>query len=167
MCSWQSPTHGWCLRPKVLFLREVTATAARMTLAALVCTFTEAIKHCPPTNTASSMTSTATTLTPGHGKSRHAHTHTNASSLVTLDTLWHACVPGSFWKRAASRGTCTQRCSSAAPCSSSAATRTTTRHSATGPSVSLLTSLPMTSVGLVLLLTSRHSLNGDLCSGFY
>lgn len=96
MCSWQSPTHGWCLRPKVLSLREVTATAARMTLAALVCMFMEAIKHCLPTNTALLMTSTAMTLTPGHGKSRHAHTHIHMlpSSFMMYSRLciWHCAL---------------------------------------------------------------------------
>lgn len=79
---------------------------------------------------------------------------------------WRACyayVPGSFWERADFHGTCTQLRSSAAPCSSSVETHTTTHRSATGQSVSLPTSSPTTSVGLVLFsATRRESLSGDL-----
>lgn len=167
MCL-QGPTLGWCLRPKVPSLREVTATAARTTLPAVVCMFTEGIRRCRPTNTASSMTSTAMTLTPGHGKSTHTREQVRRMTLCVAMFTCHICswrhmhVPGSFSERAAFHATCTQLRSSAAPCSSLEATRTMTHRSATGPSVSLPISSPMTSVGLVIVLTSCHNLIGNV-----
>lgn len=166
----QGPTHGWCLRPKAPFLREDTATAARMTPPVEVCTFMVATRRCLPTNTALLMTSTAMKLTPGHGKSTNIHMHLTYAAFsysVCIHVCMcympschtcpcHAHVPGLFWERAAFLGTCTRLRSSAARCSSLVATRTTTRHSVTGPSASPLTSSLMTSVGLWLFLTSCH-----------
>lgn len=74
MLRSQDLIRGLCLRPKVPFHREVTATAARTTAPAAACTSTAATRRCLPTNSASSMTFTATMSAPGPGQSsRTAH----------------------------------------------------------------------------------------------
>lgn len=158
--SLQNPTHGWYLKPKVQFPREVMATAARTTVPAAPCTFTEATRPCLPANTDSLMTSTAMKLRVGHGK-HIIHTQMYFCCFPVcvcgpVSRLFLMCLPyicsGSSWERAAFHGTYTQLCFLAALCSSLVETHTTTHHSAMGPSVSLQTSLLMTLVRLRLFI---------------
>lgn len=65
---YQSPTSGWFQRPKALFLKGATVTAALMTPPVAACTFTVATKLFLPTSTAWWTTFTATTWTPAPGK---------------------------------------------------------------------------------------------------
>lgn len=159
----QSLTFGRCPRLEVPYPREVMVTAARTMPPVGAYMFMEAIKHYQRTNMALSMTSTAMMSTSARGKPIHTFICFLYTCNFDTDLLWHSpwthlfCVPGSFSERVAIRGTSTLLCSSAALSSSLAATHTTTRHSAMGPSVSLLTFLHMILVGLKM--TSLHFLN--------